>query len=105
MEHLGGENIMSYAWKRSVDDRLDLIVSLLKEMKMALSQDFLDLSKKIDDATNAVAARITLLQGQITNSMSDVEVANVKAALQAEVDKLTAMGADPVNPVPVTPTP
>ncbi len=72
---------------------------------MSLSQEFLDLNKKIDDATNAVATRITNLQGQIKNSMTDDEVANVKAGMQAEIDKLTALGKDPANPVPPAPAP
>ncbi len=67
---------------------------------MALSQDLKDLTKKIDDATTAVAARIDALTAKITNSMTDAEVADVKAGLQAESDRLTALGADPNNPVP-----
>ncbi len=67
---------------------------------MALSQDLKDLTKAIDDATNKVAARIDALAAKISNSMTDAEVAEVKAGLQAEVDKLTALGQDPDNPVP-----
>lgn len=72
---------------------------------MALSQDFKDLAKKIDDATNLVAGRISTLSGQIKNSMTDAEVADVKAGFQAEIDKLTALGADQTNPVPPNPVP
>ena len=70
---------------------------------MAVSQDLKDLTAKIDDATNKIAAKIDALTQKITNSMTDQEVADVKAGLQAEIDKLTALGADPVNPVPPTP--
>lgn len=73
------------------------------EFRMALSQDFLDLSRKIDDATTAVAARIAALSGQIKNSMTDAEVAAVKTSLQAEADRLTVLGSDPNNPVPPAP--
>ncbi len=89
----------------SCDRKQDEILQQLKELRMSLSQEFLDLNKKIDDATNAVATRITNLQGQIKNSMTDDEVANVKAGMQAEIDKLTALGKDPANPVPPAPAP
>lgn len=69
----------------------------------ALSQDFLDLAKKIDSATDAVATRIAALQTQIKNSMTDAEVAAVKTGLQAEIDRLTVLGQDPANPVPPAP--
>lgn len=81
-------------------------LTLLRDLKSQgerMHQDYLDLAKKIDDATTAVANRIDKLSGQIKNSMTDEEVAQVKAAFQAEVDRLTALGADPVNPVPVVP--
>ncbi len=82
------------------ESKLDGIIHQLKEMKKMLSQDYLDLCKKIDDASTAVGLRLAALQGQIKNSMTDDEVAAVKTAMQAEVDKLTAMGQDPNAPVP-----
>lgn len=98
---------MSFYFKQEVLARLSAlenqsahIITMLKELKMALSQDFLDLSKKIDDATNAIASRIATLSGKVKNSMTDEEVAAVKTSLQAEVDKLQALGADSSNPVP-----
>lgn len=78
------------------------VLSALKEKVMALSQDIKDLAKKIDDATTAVANRLDALSNQIKNSMTDQEVADVKASLQAEVDRLTVLGQDPNNPVPTT---
>jgi len=74
-------------------DRLGVIL-------MALSQDLKDLVAQIDTATNQVASRIDALTAKITNSLSDSEVADIKAGLKAEVDKLTALGANPANPVP-----
>ena len=80
--------------------KIEEVLRLLRELKMALSQDFLDLAAKIDAATNAVAARIAALGDKVKNSMTDAEVASVKTALQAEADRLTVLGSDPVNPVP-----
>jgi len=68
-----------------------------------VTQDLRDLSAKIDAATNDVAARIAVLSGQIANSMTDAEVAEVKAGFQATIDRLTVLGADPNNPVPPVP--
>ncbi len=87
----------------SCEHKIDEVLHLLKELKMALSQDILDLSKKIDDATNVIAAKIAAQSAKIKNSMTDEEVAAVKTALQGEVDKLTALGQDPANPIPPTP--
>ena len=67
---------------------------------VALSQDLKDLIGKIDTATNKIAERIDALMSRLTNSMTDAELTEVKAGFQAEIDKLTALGADPVNPVP-----
>jgi len=49
---------------------------------------------EFDDATNKIATRI---QNLINNGTLNPES---KAALQAEVDKLTLLGQDPNNPVP-----
>ena len=86
-----------------VGRQLEDIKRQLEELKMTLSQDFKDLTKKIDDATNKVAERLTALGGLIKNSMTDQEVADAKAALQVEVDRLTVLGQDPNNPVPPPP--
>jgi len=92
--------------KPSDEGKLDQILNLLRGIKlqgeklMAIAKDIKDLTQKIDEATNAVAARLDGLGGQIKNAMTDAEVAEVKAGLQAEVDKLTALGQDPANPVP-----
>ena len=72
-------------------DRLNL-----KEPDMAVSQDVATLITEFDTATNAIAARISKLMAASTTLSADD-----KTALQAEVDKLTALGQDPANPVPV----
>lgn len=80
----------------------DLVKSInrLGDSIMAVGQDIIDLAAKIDAATNLVATEITFLQSQIKNSMTDDEVAKVKASMQAITDRLTAMGTDPNNPIP-----
>lgn len=80
------------------------VLKKLEELQMAVSQDIKDLSKKIDDATNVIADELKDLQAKIKNSMTDAELADVKQALQGNIDKLTGLGANPDNPVPaVTP--
>lgn len=86
-------------------ERIEAAVSQLKEKVMGLATDMTNLIKAVDDATNTVAARIDRLSSRITNSMSDAEVADIKAQLAAESTRLTTLGQDPQNPVPVPPSP
>ena len=85
--------------------KMDEILRSVKELRMTLSQDFLELAQRIDAATTAVASRIATLQSSIRNSMTDEEVQAVKAGLQVEIDRLTVLGQDPANPVPAPPAP
>jgi hypothetical protein len=61
-----------------------------------MDQTMTDLIAAFDAATDRIAKRIQGIigAGQITSP-------DVKAALQAEVDKLNTLGQDPANPVPV----
>lgn len=61
---------------------------------MPVSPEVAALISKFDVATTAIADRIAKLMAGAHLSAED------QAALQAEVDKLTALGADPNNPVP-----
>ncbi len=79
------------------------VVNRLETLIMALADDLKAGIKKLDDETTVIAALITSLAGRITNSMSDQEVADVKAALQGEADRLTSLAVDPTVPVPVPP--
>lgn len=79
------------------DQSLDLLQ--LEEAHMSVDVTITEVIKKIDDATNAIAARIQKLIDAATTAGS-VSAAEIVAALQPEVDKLTALGADPVNPTP-----
>jgi CRISPR/Cas system-associated protein Csm6 len=80
--------------------KLDEVLIRLKKMEASMHEDFLALAAQIDTATNAIAARLTANSQLIKNSMTDAEVAQVKTAFQADIDRLTALGKDPNNPVP-----
>lgn len=66
----------------------------LKEKNMAVDPVIAALIEKFDAATNKIAARIQKLIDAGGLSVESV------AALEAEVAKLEALGADPNNPVP-----
>lgn len=80
-----------------VDQRLNLLN--LKEPNMALDPTISAVITQLDTATNNIASRIQKLIDQATQAGS-VSAAEVVSALQPEVDRLTALGQDPTNPVP-----
>lgn len=59
----------------------------------------------INDATNQVADRITALTDKLSTNMTGEEVDQIKTDLQASVDRLKVLGANPSQPVPPEPTP
>lgn len=61
---------------------------------MAVSTTVAALIQQIDDATNAIAARIATLVANAGLSADD------QAAFGVEIAKLQALGSDPNNPVP-----
>ncbi len=75
----------------------------LEKIIMALADDLKAGIQKLNDETDAIAALITSLAGRIKNNLSDQEVADIKAALQGEADRLTTLAVDPTNPVPPVP--
>ena len=64
-----------------------------------MQQETKDLIQKIDDATNKVAAKLQKLIDDAASAGSLSE-AEIRTALQPEVDRLNALGADDSNPVP-----
>jgi ribosome-associated translation inhibitor RaiA len=56
--------------------------------------------KKIDLATDNIAADITRLKERIQPGMTEAEVAEVQALAEALVAKLEGIAADPDNPDP-----
>ena len=72
------------------------IIERLEDMSEVLDQ-VKDFAAKIDLATNAIAIRIQTLIDKITAGTATPE--EIAAVLQPEVDRLTELGKDPVNPV------
>jgi len=78
----------------AIRQMLDLALLTKEEQEMAVDPKVAALITEFDTATNAIAARIQkLIDAGGLNADS-------QAALQAEVDKLTALGQDPANPIP-----
>jgi hypothetical protein len=73
-----------------------LILERIEDMSQVLDQ-VKDFAAKIDEATNAIAARIQTLIDKITAGTATPE--EIAAVLQPEVDRLTELGKDPSNPV------
>jgi hypothetical protein len=68
------------------------ILERIETMSQVLDQ-IKDYAAKIDEATNAIAARIQVLIDKVnTGSATPEEIA---AVLQPEVDKLSELGKDP----------
>ena len=73
-----------------------LMIERLKDMSQVLDQ-VKDFAAKIDEATNAIAARIQTLIDKINAGTATPE--EIAAVLQPEGDRLTELGKDPANPV------
>ena len=56
--------------------------------------------KKIDQATDNIAADIVRLKDKIVPGMTEADVAEVQALADALVTKLEGLAADPDNPDP-----
>ena len=72
-----------------------LILERMENMSQVLDQ-VRDFAAKIDEATNAIAARIQTLVDKVNAGTATPE--EIAAVLQPEVDRLTEMGKDPSNP-------
>lgn len=96
---LGAGNLIQFLYLVNWLKRINYQVGRI----LTMNQQVLDLLKKIDDETNAVAAEIERLRAQVTTGMSDADVTALQARLTAVSDKLTGLAADPANPVPETP--
>ncbi len=68
------------------------ILERIEDMSQVLEQ-VKDFAAKIDDATNAIAARIQTLIDKVNAGTATPE--EIAAVLQPEVDRLTELGKDP----------
>jgi hypothetical protein len=73
-----------------------LIMERIEDMSQVLDQ-VKDFAAKIDEATNAIAARIQTLIDKINAGTATPE--EIAAVLQPEVDRLTKLRKDLDNPV------
>lgn len=71
---------------------------------MAKPGDYTSLVAAIDAETTRIANKIqTLLDAIAAGGMSAAEEDAAQASLQAQVDRLKTIGADPVEPIPPVP--
>ena len=76
-----------------------------QEKIMAVADDIKAALANLDAETTAIGALITKLAGGIKNSMTDAEVADVKAGFDTLSQRLTTLAVDPTQPVPPVPPP
>jgi hypothetical protein len=79
--------------KRILNNQI-LLIERIESMSQVLDQ-IKDYAAKIDDATNAIAARIQVLIDKVNAGTATPE--EISAVLQPEVDKLSELGKDPAN--------
>ena len=87
----GGGSVPSDDLRRILAQGESLLMASA-ELKAAL--------KKIDTATDNIAADIVRLKARIGTGMSDAEVADVQAEADRLATKLEGIAADPENPDP-----
>lgn len=75
--------------------KLDELVSLVTKGFATMRQDIIDFAAKVDAATTVIANEIAALAAASSGLAPDE-----KTKLQSIVDRLTALAADPNNPVP-----
>src|SRR5512139_595902 len=82
--------------QRRILTNQNLILERIEDMSQVLDQ-VKDFAAKIDEATNAIAARIQTLIDKINAGTATPE--EIAAVLQPEVDRLTELGKDPSVPM------
>ena len=99
--------ISEQEWWRFVVDELatikETVLTIQSKQEEFMGQVFTDLEAlrvALNDATNALAARIEALAPLIKNSMTDEEVEQVKMGFAKIVTDLNVIAADPADPVP-----
>jgi len=93
----------SFHSERECVEKLDAIllaIHKLEEKIMAAFEDITTLLTAIDTETNLIAARIQSLIDQIGEGLTPAQAETIQIALQDEVAKLTALAANPADPIP-----
>jgi archaellum component FlaC len=85
---------------KQILERLEGIERKEDKLMVNVAKDFEALRVALDTATNSVAAKIDELRAGITNSMTDQQVADLKAGFGAISERLTELASDPADPVP-----
>ena len=89
-----------------MDDRVVRQLTRIGDVLVALKDELQALIAALNTATNSVADEIAKLKQQIAELLANPDAitaedkAAIEAGLQSQVDRLTALGADPANPVP-----
>ncbi len=86
-------------WTERVSGQLDQLLTQNQRILMALA-DLKATLAKIDTATDNIAADITALKAAIKPGMTDAEVAEVQASLDASAARLESIAASTDDPVP-----
>lgn len=84
------------------DRRLAALTEKVDEL-MTVTTEVRALTARIDEATNAIGARLQALADRLEGDISAADAALIKADLEAEATRLEAMGRDPANPIPPEP--
>ena len=86
------------------------VLTKLEELMTLVKADFDSLTTAIDQATDAIATRLSAAEAKIQgletalangDPITQEDLAAIRANLNAEVTRLQALGQDPANPVPV----
>lgn len=86
-----------------VEAKLTELERKQKQMADETKSQFETVIKKIDDATTEVANDLRDIRERLKEvGLSAADEAAILAKLQSAADRLTAIGADPADPVPVS---
>lgn len=84
-------------------DRLEGLLQTIRQEAKAMHAEAKQLVTELNEATNAVAARIDKLISDATGGMTKDEATEHVASLTVLRDGLRAMGANPADPLPPLP--
>lgn len=86
-------------WTTRVSGQLDELLTRTQRLLMA-NAEVIALLKRMDAATDNIAADVARLTAGVTTGMSDAEVAEVKALGESIVSKLEGLAASTEDPIP-----